>query len=159
MAETMTDKAERRGIYLDRVKAFFEQVETWLPKKELETVNIPRSIHDKTGEYDAFGLAITKKDMLEADDAVADLFPQGSSILLGEGLIDLMGPFGEESIIYMLKDGLMIFDAQGRERPMFKGIAHDGWYWLEDARRNRALPLDSNLFMDLLAMVSDYEPA
>ncbi len=155
-AEAATEKVERQGIYLERINEFFAQVKTWLTD-DLAKVPIPRHISDETGEYDAFGMAIVKKDIQEPDDTVADLLPQGCSVLLAEGMIELDGPYGSESVVYLEQSKIMLLPRNGKTRPMFKGVDHDGWYWLEDPRRSRMLPMDSELLFELLEMVSGYE--
>lgn len=154
--QTLDHAHEQQQRYLQRVADFFAQVCAWLPD-ELETVEIKRTIEDETGQYEVSGIAIVRKEVAEPDDAVADLLPEGSSVLLAEGLIELSGAFGTESILYMVKDSLIICDAAGKERPMFKGLEQDGWYWLENKNPITALALNADLFMELLAMVSDYE--
>ncbi|MCP4698118.1 MAG: hypothetical protein GY862_14885 [Gammaproteobacteria bacterium] len=155
-AETATNKTERQRIYLEQLNAFFEEVKTWLPE-ELETAKMPHEVRDKTGEYKAPGMAILKKGVPEPDDAVvANLLPQGCSLLWGEGLIKLHGLFNEESIVYVLVDRLMTARS-GKLRPRFKGLNSDGWYWVEDPRRSRVLPLNGELLIELLGLTSDYE--
>ena len=67
------------------------------------------------------------------------------------------GTVGTESIIYMLKDGLIITDRYGKNRPMYKGIDEDAWYWIEDSYRNKAHLINQTIFLELLTLVSDYE--
>ncbi|MCP4701686.1 MAG: hypothetical protein GY862_33235 [Gammaproteobacteria bacterium] len=163
-AKTATKKAERQRIYLERLNAFFEEVKTWLPE-DLETAEILHEVRDKTGEYKAPGMAILKKGVPEPDDdddddnVVAKLLPQGCSLLWGgEGLIELHGPFDEESIVYLLVDCLMACRYHsGKLRPMFKGLNSDGWYWMEDPRRSRVQPFNGELLIELLGLTSDYE--
>lgn len=147
-------------IYKQRVNDFFAQVETWLPD-ELETVIISNEhlIEDETGRYAVTSISIVKKDTSEPDDVVASLLPQGVSVLLADGLIELNGPFATESILYMQKDSLIIHDSAGKERKMFGGLKQDGWHWLGNENPVPALLLDADLFMKLLAIVSDYESA
>lgn len=154
-ATAMTAKKDKQTLYIQRVKRFFAQVKRWLPD-ELSCYEIPRQLSDESGDYDAFALAIIKQS--QPDSAVADLFPQGYSVLLGEGLIELAGPFGEESIVYLLPDELTI-KRNGKTQPMFKGLQTDGWYWMEDPRRGRVLPLSQELFIELLGLTGAYESA
>ncbi|MCP4701685.1 MAG: hypothetical protein GY862_33230 [Gammaproteobacteria bacterium] len=159
VTETVTDKAERQQIYLERFNAFLEEVKTWLPE-ELETAEIPHEVRDKTGEYKAPGMAILKKGVPEPDDddnVVAKLLPQGCSVLLGEGLIEIHGEFAKESVVYLLVDCFMT-TRSGKLRPMFKGLNSDGWYWMDDPQRSRVLPLNGELLIELLGLTSDYEP-
>lgn len=151
--EAMSEMEEKQQRYIERVNDLFTQIKTWLPK-DLTTVDIPRTIQDETGEYDAFGLALVKKNMPEPDDAVADLFPQGCSALLAEGMIDLDGPYGTVSIVYLEKSKVLWLPRDGKSRPIFNGVEHDGWYWLEDPLSSRMLPMNAALLLELLEMVS-----
>lgn len=159
--ETMNAQQEKQRLYLQRVEDLFLQIKTWLPEGLTATINHEsrKPVRDETGEYFPPVLTITRTDKEEPDNFVADLFPAGCSVLLAEGLVELRGAIGEEPILYMIKDNLMIDDAHGGTRPMYRGLSENGWYWLESARRSRAVLLDDEVFIDLLPLVSVYEPA
>ncbi len=146
-----------KQLYLERVNKFFNQVEDWLPQFKIIRTDINQ---DNTGVNKTPSLSIVKKDINDKEDnAVADLFPEGNSVLMGEGIIKINGPYGQESIIYMLKDGWIIQDRFGKERQMYQGIKCDGWYWLESSYRNIVHLVDKAILMDLLKMVSLYDQA
>lgn len=154
------EKTEKQKQYETRVQNLFADIINWLPQ-DLTTVQLPPSIMpDEPEECSAYGLAIVKKNIPEPDNAVADLMPSGCSVLLAEGGVDLDGPYGEERIVYLVKSNILRLPRKGasRPQPMFKGVDQDGWYWLEDPRRSRMLPMHKTLLLDLLEMVSGYEP-
>jgi len=144
-------REEKRRTYLHRVDALIADINTWLTN-DLALIPITNGTHitDETGGYDATSYRIVQKDLLEPDNYVADLLPEGCSVLLGEGLVDICGCGGTESIMYLRKEELIITDAQGNSRPMFKDVDGDGWYWLESSRRNRALPLNREIFTNIV---------
>ncbi|OQW92264.1 MAG: hypothetical protein BWK78_02210 [Thiotrichaceae bacterium IS1] len=150
---------EKQQIYLDRVGQFFAQVNNWIPS-EFNRIETTQWVTDNTGKYEVpvLSMSIPQPPTPEIDDgAIADLLPEGTSVLMGEGLIKMKGMFGEEWIMYLLKESVKIRDRFGRERPMFKGIRTDGWYWIEDTHRNRAHLMNREIFLELVTFVSEYE--
>ncbi len=150
---------EKQQIYLDRVGQFFAQVKTWIPN-EFKWVETTQRITDNTGEYEVPVLSMSLKQppAPDIDDgAIADLFPQGTSVLMGEGLIKMKGMFGEEWIIYMRTEDMVMINRFGRERPLYKWVTVDGWYWIEDTHRNRAHLMNHEIFLELVTWVSEYE--
>jgi len=45
-----------------------------------------------------------------------------------------------------------------RTTSFYKGITKQGWYWIEDRKRGKAIFFTKELFVELLSEVSDYEP-
>ncbi len=148
---------EKQQLYLKRINQFFAQIKHWLPN-DFETIPTENyQVEDETGKYQIPSLSIVKKDISEPKNKVVDLFPKGTSVLIGEGFIEVHGVYGEESFIYMLKDGWIIQDRFGKIRPMYKGVKTDGWYWLESYHRNQASLVDKEVLMDVLKMVTLYD--
>jgi hypothetical protein len=148
------ERQERQELYLKRINQFFAQVKNWLADdfETIATENYP--VEDETGKYQIPSLSIVKKEMSEPNNRVVDLFPKGTSVLMGEGFIEVHGVYGKESFIYMVKDGWVIQDRFGKIRPMYKEVKTDGWYWIESYHRNRASLVDKEVLMDVLKMVS-----
>ncbi len=143
--------------YLERVKRFFDQVKSWLPN-ELEAVELPgRTIQDTTGKYAVGMMRIHKKGMPEPDNVIADIAPIGATTLLGEGLLEIRGPLGEEKLIYFCRKSLQQVEYQpGKILPIYRGVTSDAWYWLESSMSNRALRVTNKRFSDLVRLVSFY---
>jgi len=140
MAEIQQNAESKQQIYSQRVNQLHTNMRNWLEGEPLILEKAARlSIKTERGE------------------TLANLFSKGTSVLLGEGLIEMEGAVGTESIIYMLKDGLIITDRYGKNRPMYKGIHENGWYWIEDSYRNKAHLMNKALFLELITLVSDYE--
>ena len=84
-------------------------------------------------------------------------------MIVGEGLIEIEGWFGKETIVYMTDGGPQITKPSRNDRTkpirvaMYKGVEVDGWYWIEDSRRRRMHLVDQELFLELITFVSDYE--
>jgi hypothetical protein len=77
--------------------------------------------------------------------------PNGASVIGGEGLIEIEGLLaGKEYLLYMRKPHSKM------DVSLYKGINQDGWYWIEDTRRNLAHKLDKSLLLDIITLVSDY---
>ena len=143
----------KKQTYVQRVNQLYAKMRNWLQDEPLILENANMDVIEALGHYKASRLSIKT----EKGETIADLFSKGTSVLLGEGLIEMEGRVGTESIIYMLKDGLIITDRYGKDRPMYKGINQNGWYWIEDSYRNKAHLMNKALFFDLITLVSDYE--
>lgn len=143
----------KQQIYLQRINQLHTNIKNWLQDEPfiLEISNI--DIIEVLGNYQVAQLSIKTKN----GETLAKLLSKGTAVLLGEGLIEMEGKVGTESIIYMLKGGLMITDRYGKNRPMYKGINENGWYWIEDSYRNKAHLMNQALIKDLITLVSDYE--
>jgi len=150
---------EKQKLYLKRVKQFFAQVKNWL-SDDFETIPTENyQVEDETGKYQIPSLSIIKKREYEANNKVVDLFPKGTSVLMGEGFLEVHGVYGEESFIYMVKDGWVIQDRFGKIRPMYKDVKTDGWYWIESYHRNKASLVDKNVLIDVFKTVTLYDEA
>jgi len=155
MAKVEQTSKEKQQLYLKKVNQFFAQVKSWL-SDDFEIIFTENyQVEDETGKYQTPSLSILKKE--PSKPLVADLFPKGTSVLIGEGFIEVHGIYGEESFIYMLKDGWVIQDRFGKIRPMYRGVKIDGWYWLESYHRNQATLIDKEVLMDVLKTVTLYD--
>jgi hypothetical protein len=148
---------QKQQLYLKRIDQFFAQIKNWLSDDFEIILTENYLIEDEAGKYQTPSLSIVKKEASKPNKKVVDLFPKGTSVLMGEGFIEVHGVYGEESFIYMLKDGWVIQDRFGKIRPMYKEVKTDGWYWLESYHRNKASLVDKDVLMDVLKMVTLYD--
>jgi hypothetical protein len=150
----------RARVYCDRILQLYEQIDLWLKNTSLIA---RRSEHTLVEEL----LGTYKTFLLEIDDPngarVTTLQPVGASVIGAEGRVEIFGRVGREGIVYFVAGGPQITvkvgagpSAKRVSRPVFKGVEHEGWYWLESARLSRVRPLDEALFKDLLRGVADY---
>ncbi|MCP4695774.1 MAG: hypothetical protein GY862_02835 [Gammaproteobacteria bacterium] len=163
-ADNIEDKI-KRDIYIKRILEFIASVKSWLPKQLDVTETSDRMIKYRTEdeEYAVPMASIVKNEVVEPNDAMADLFPQGAelakilpqaaTLVLSDGFLHLHGTFSQENIVYLTPDTFK--DYAGKSR--FKGVKKDGWYWLSPPRHRRARLIDKEFFLELLEMVSDYE--
>jgi hypothetical protein len=145
--------------YVKRIKTFFSQIKEWLPDELEMNDPIPnRDITDTTGTYQTGMVSIYKKGVPEPDNFVADIIPLGATTLLGEGILEIFGAWGEEKLIYFCRDTLPQVEYKpGKFRPIYRGVDSDGWYWLESSMSNRAIFVAREQLFDLIRMVSFYE--
>jgi len=75
---------EKQKLYLKRVNQFFAEVKNWLSDdfETIRTENYP--VEDETGKYQIPSLSIRGK----SNNKVVDLFPKGTSVLMGEAFIE-----------------------------------------------------------------------
>jgi hypothetical protein len=146
-------------LYLERVEHLYTPIKQWLTEEQLLFVPNQMDTIEQLATYKTTQLSIK----IQAGKTLASIKPMGSRVILGEGLIEIEGWLGKESLVYMIKEGLKITKPDRHDSnklitvPMYKGIDIDGWYWIEDSRRNRAHLLDKSLFLELITFVSDYE--
>ncbi|MDM8562323.1 hypothetical protein QUF54_03115 [Candidatus Marithioploca araucensis] len=154
--ECLTNE-EIQEQYFKRIKAFFTQVEEWLPDELEISYPVPqRTVTDTTGTYQVGMASIYKKP--EPDDFVVDIFPMGATTLLGEGILEIRGAFGEEKLIYFCRNTLPQVEYKpDMFRPIYRCVDSDGWYWLESSMSNRAVFVAREQLFDLIRMVSFYE--
>ncbi|EDN65936.1 hypothetical protein BGP_4744 [Beggiatoa sp. PS] len=82
--------------------------------------------------------------------------PIGACAVLAEGMIELESWLGKEHIVYMPTGGPTFTEPSGVERPIYRGIDEEGWYWIESSRRTKAYKMDKELLLELMTMVSDH---
>jgi hypothetical protein len=119
-----TKNEEKQREFLERVEWFYRQVQEWIKDDFDFAITETHPILDTIGTYPVDVLSIFNKNTSEP--ALAGLFPQGTAVFMGEGLIELKGTFDTEWIIYMLKDGIVIDDEDDKMEHIYKGIDEDG---------------------------------
>ncbi len=154
MATQINNEAKQRN-YLEKVGQFYRQVQDWIQNDFYFAITEKSPILDTIGTYPVNVLSIYRKNRQKA--ALADLFPQGIAVFMGDGLIELKGIFGTEWIIYMLKDGIIIDNEHDTVTHIYQGIEKDGWYWLEESEETKPHLMNKALFFNLLSLVSDYD--
>ena len=154
MATQINNEVKQRD-YLEKVGRFYYQVQNWIHNDFDFAITENCPILDTIGTYPVEILSIYQKNTPEP--TLADLFPQGTAVFMGEGLIELKGIFGTEWIIYMSKDGIIIDNEFDKVTHIYKGIEKDGWYWLEESEETKPLMMNKALFINLLSLVSDYD--
>ena len=152
--EHLTDE-EARQQYSKRVKMFLTQVEKCLPKELEMHQSIPDfTVTDITGTYQ-IEMATIYKCVPEPDNFVADIFPLGVTTLLGEGLLDISGPFGGERFIYFCRETVSQMQYRaGMIYPVYRDAESEGWYWLKDSMNNQAISITSERLFNLIKKVS-----
>ncbi len=158
---TLNDKKITQDRYKERVNDFFQRIRNWLPDIGLAASEFQEhTIRDATGEYAVGMLGIHKKGNKDklAGNCVAELFPQGATALIGEGVLKISSPMGDETLIYLCKNTLpQVEYTTDKKDPLYKGVKQDDWYWLESSLSNRAIPVTKELLFDLVRMVSLYD--
>ncbi len=146
-------------LYLERVEQLYLSIKPWLAEEQLLFVPSQIDTIEQRASYKTTQLSIKT----QANKTLAETKPKCSRVILGEGLVEIEGWQGKESLVYMIKDGLQMTKPDRHDSnkliivPMYKGIDADGWYWIEDGRRNRAHLLNKSLFLEVITFVSDYE--
>jgi hypothetical protein len=159
--EHVENQAAKNRIqrYLERVEQLYTPIKQWVREENLVIVPSRVDTIERQATYKVTQLTLKTQE----GETLAEIKPTSSMLVAGEGLIEIEGWFGKETLVYMIKDRLMITKPSRKDRtknvtvPMYEGIDVDGWYWIEDSRRNRAHRLDKSIFLELITFVSDYE--
>ncbi len=154
---------ERLEQYLDRVAELYKGINSWIKEKGLKTEAGNIQINEEaSGQYNAPILKILDS----YNQYVAEVRPVGAWIIGAEGRIDLIGKLDKIPIIALDKGGPSIITSMSVDdyvekpvsRPLYRGLIDTpGWYWVEDKLRGKAHFIDKELFLELLAGVSDYD--
>jgi hypothetical protein len=154
--ETVKDKIR---LYLERVESLYTLIKQWLTAENLIIVPSRVDTIERQAMYKVTQLTVKTPE----GETLAEIKPSSSRVIVGEGLIEIEGWFGKETLIYMTNGGPQITKPSRNDRTkqimikMYKGIEVDGWYWIEDSRRRRMHLIDQELFLELITLVSDYE--
>jgi hypothetical protein len=150
------------AIYLEWVRALYRSIRSWVDGTPFRIEEHEIEIQDGDDTYAAPALIVRSPG--EGD--IADIRPVGSSIIGAEGRIDIVGRASTENLVYLLEGGSQVHykvsepaALHEHRRPLFAGISHPGWYWIEEKRLGRARPVDRQLFLELLSEAADYEPS
>jgi hypothetical protein len=125
---TLTEEPQKllelQQFYVAQVEQFYQQVQEW-GKGKLEFTFTDYPISDKTGDYKSSILTaeIIQKNADELE-GIVDFFPQGTTFLTEEGVIELQGPFNEAELVYVQKDKWVNLGRDSQTLPLY-----DGWYW------------------------------
>ena len=149
--------------YISRIEELYCRIEEWLQGTRLNVRGGQSEVNEEVpGRYMVPTLTILD----EKGKTIAQLQPVGAWLIGAEGRVDILGALDRDTLVYMQKGGPQVSTRTSiagtsqkldeQSRPLFKGIAEAGWYWIEDKRRGRARLLNAQLFMDLVSEVSDY---
>ncbi len=154
--EAVKDKIR---LYLERVEQLYTQIKQWLTEENLVVVSSRVETIERQAMYKVTQLTVKTPE----GETLAEIKPTSSKVIVGEGLIEIEGWFGKETLVYMTDGGPQIMKPSRNDRTkqimvqMYKGIGVDGWYWIEDSRRRRMHLVEQELFLELITFVSDYE--
>jgi hypothetical protein len=146
------DVQAQKHFYLQRVKQFYDDIQNWLKDENWVFVTQPTEIYEELGHYVVPFLSIKTA----ADELLAEMKPAGASVVMAEGLIEVVGRFDNDYVDYMLAGGPIIVEPSGIKRSIYQSVNVDGWYW----DRFDAEPLlinNKNSLMQLMTWVNDYE--
>ena len=150
-------------LYLERVRQLYDTVRSWLIEMEPDatgaqegTVQISEQDHDP---YPAPIFAITR-----ATGERLSLTPKGCQIVGAQGRVDLEGPGGMESLVFLTEGGPVIriseLTSSGRRLSTPSGrrlVSHDvaeGWVWVQNKEVGLFPSLDPDLFHRLLEVLT-----
>ncbi|RKZ93026.1 MAG: hypothetical protein DRR19_02510 [Candidatus Parabeggiatoa sp. nov. 1] len=146
-------------LYLERVEQLYTPIKQWFTDENLVVVSSRVETIERQAMYKVTQLTVKTPE----GETLAEIKPTSSKVIVGEGLIEIAGWFGKETLVYMTDGGPQIAKPSRNDRkkpmmvPMYKGIEVDGWYWIENSRRRIMHLVSQALFLELITFVSDYE--
>ncbi len=144
--------------YLQRLHDLYTQVRGWLADQPVRLSEKNVEVSEMLpGQYQAPSLEVAS----QTGAPIAVLQPIGSWIIGALGRVDLNGTNDTAVLLYLPAGGgqwqISIAGEETKTAPFFRGVDRLGWYWIENVRLGRARSIDSELFLDLLVEVSDYD--
>jgi len=150
---------QRKQLYLQRVNQLYDDIKIWLKDEQLVVVSKEFEIVELLGHYQSSLLIIkTPKGK-----NLAEFRPDGASVILAEGLININGWLGPEYLAYMVNGGPYSFrhSAQNQNEYIkhffYPTIDADGWYWIEEKLNSEVHFLNKESLFELISRVSLYE--
>ena len=131
--EAASDKIR---LYLERVEQLYTPIKQWFLLENLVVVSSRVDTIERQAMYKVTQLTVKTPE----NETLAEIKPTTSTVIVGEGLIEIEGWFGKETLVYMTDGGPQIMKPSRNDRTkqimvqMYKGIELDGWYWIEDSR-------------------------
>jgi hypothetical protein len=153
------EQTDKKQIYLQRVNQLYENIKIWLKDEKLVIVPKTFEIVEVLGRYQSTSLSIKSP----TGDTLADIIPQGASVILAEGLIDIDGWLGQEYLAYMVNGGPYSFRRSAKDKNkhikhfFYPSIEADGWYWVEEKLNSEVHFLNKNSLLQLISQVSMHE--
>ncbi len=152
---------ENPSSFLASLDAIFASIEKWAASAGLKVVKSKISItEERYGTYGVQKLSILNSSGTE----LAEVIPVGASILGANGRIDIKGAYDKVILVDLNIGGptmattVTVGDHKKvHTRHFYRGIDEAGWYWIENKVSGKGHKLTSELFLELLAEVSDYE--
>lgn len=147
----------KKNIYLQRVNQLYDDIKVWLKDEKLLVVPKTFEIVEVLGRYQGTSLSIQSP----TGNTLADIIPQGASVILAEGLIDIEGWLGQEYIAYMVNGGPYSFIPSAKDKNkhikhfFYPTIEADGWYWIDGIQENSAHIVNKALLLKLIHYVSE----
>jgi hypothetical protein len=139
----------------EQLSSLNEMFVAWLKE---EGHKIDYSEIDITKKEELSGEYSTKQYNINIDDSLKiSLVPYGIWIVAAKGRVDLVGPSGNEKLVYLLKSGptttIEISNGSYHSKSVhrdFNNIDEDGWYWYDDSLDRRMVKFDKNIVVYLL---------
>ena len=151
---------ERPKEYRAKLAALYSDLKRWLEPLGIQAVEYEvHLLEEAFGAYEAPGMKLYLNNRL-----LAQLRPIGAAIIGASGRVDFIGSVATATVVYLEKGGPRVTftttegtRSQTRHAPLlFVGINHAGWYWIQDRKSSKALPLNKELCQKLLSDVSDH---
>jgi len=144
--------------YNDQISQLEEMIRTWLIQdgSRPEVLNEATSLSEElSGEYQ------THRAIFRLSDGLAfSLEPHGIWIVGARGRVEIKGPAGEESLVYLFAGGpgLSVSESVGDDVHASGywsdfGQKEEGWHWLDDAIRGDIPRFDKRVFSIILQRI------
>lgn len=147
--------------FLRKVEILLGNIEKWSAEQGLTSTRSEITITEEApGSYTAQKLSLKNT----SGEHLAEIVPVGAWILGANGRVDIIGPHDEAILVDLNVGGptittttVMDDRTEKHTKQFYRGIDEAGWYWIESKVSSKGHKLSKDLFLDLLAEVSNYE--
>lgn len=133
--------------YQQRLNHLYDNIKKWVEGEEFIVTTFSVEIFEEGEHYVAPALRVQTM----GGKILASLKPQGASIVLAEGLVEVENWWENEHLIYLPAGGPQIRDDCGTQQLIYEGIEQEGWYW--DRLNTCPHFLNKTVFLELLSWV------
>ena len=134
--------------YQQRLDHLYDNIKKWVEKENFIVTTYSSEIFEESESYLASALLIHT----HGGKVLAHLKPQGVSVVLAEGLVEVENWWENEHLIYLPAGGPHIKDECGVQQVVYDGVEQAGWYW--DRLNTCPHLLNKTVFLELLNWIS-----
>lgn len=158
----MSDTEQVVERFVERTLTLFREIEEWALRTDLSVRRHGHHLPADYGDVETGALELRLHGVV-----LADFVPASAYVIAAQGRVDVRGRLDRAQLLYFEaepRSEATVTDQAGKivmsqTIAVFSGVREPGWYLIGDPHRREARKFDEKTFFDMLADISDYEPA